>query len=164
MPSVVSEKLLAAALGGLMAATPACSSGFLTLHDPVDDAPAPSPAAGTDASTSTSTPDSDGPGPGDGGVVADANASSRPVTDASIACTVHADPAAVTSSTQDPNMSLATFSAECAARGGVVEVEPHCGGLNSCRGVSWDTITHVVSEHTCKGMNTCAGYSCIICS
>jgi hypothetical protein len=60
-------------------------------------------------------------------------------------------------------MTQAEFTAECDARHGVFEVEPHCGGLNNCRGISYDIGTQVLTEHTCRATNTCAGYSCIIC-
>lgn len=68
----------------------------------------------------------------------------------------------ITSSTTDPAMTLETFRARCAARHGTVELHSHCGGANSCKGMSYDTATHVLIEHTCKATNTCAGYSCVI--
>src|SRR5215470_298434 len=68
----------------------------------------------------------------------------------------------VTSSSVVSDMTLEKFTAQCDERGGKVEIEPHCGGLNSCKGMSYDTETQVLTEHTCKAMNTCAGYSCII--
>lgn len=69
----------------------------------------------------------------------------------------------ITSSTTDTTMTQASFEADCQVRGGTFEVHPHCGGANACRGMSYDTGTQVFTEHTCKGLNTCAGYSCIIC-
>jgi hypothetical protein len=68
----------------------------------------------------------------------------------------------VTSSTVDPNMTLEQFTDDCDARRGKVELHSHCGGVNSCKGFSYDEDTDVLTEHTCKGANTCAGYSCVI--
>src|SRR5262245_56676533 len=68
----------------------------------------------------------------------------------------------ITKKTVDPDMTLERFTAECDTRGGHVEIASHCGGVNSCKGMSYDQDTHVLTEHTCRGMNTCAGYSCII--
>jgi hypothetical protein len=69
----------------------------------------------------------------------------------------------VTSSTVQA-MTQAQFASECEARSGVFEIEPHCGGLNHCRGLSYDTATQVLTEHTCRATNTCAGFSCIVCN
>jgi len=97
---------------------------------------------------------------GDDGSVTDAGT----VPEASIACEAGvSDAPSITSSNVDPSVTLDSFTSESEQRGGAVEVEPHCGGENSCRGISWDTGTETVTEHTCRGMNTCAGYSCVIC-
>lgn len=68
----------------------------------------------------------------------------------------------VTSSKVVPDMTLEKFTAECDTRGGTVEVHSHCGGMNSCKGMSYDEGTQTLTEHTCKGLNTCAGYSCVV--
>ena len=68
----------------------------------------------------------------------------------------------ITASTVDPDMTLEKFTEECDARGGKLESHSHCGGANSCKGLSYDTGTDVLTEHTCKALNTCAGYSCVI--
>jgi len=68
----------------------------------------------------------------------------------------------VTSETPAPDMTLEKFTAECTARGGTVEMHSHCGGMNSCKGMSYDESTGVLMEHTCMGLNTCAGYSCVV--
>src|SRR5689334_19992327 len=68
----------------------------------------------------------------------------------------------ILSSTVDPNMTLETFTAQCDARAGSVEIHSHCGGMNTCRGMSYDAGTRVLTEHTCRAMNTCAGYSCVV--
>ncbi|HET9956675.1 MAG TPA: hypothetical protein VFQ61_19395 [Polyangiaceae bacterium] len=70
--------------------------------------------------------------------------------------------ATVTSSRIEPDMTLEKFSEECTVRGGRVETHAHCGGLNTCRGFSYDTETLTLTEHTCKQLNTCAGYSCVL--
>lgn len=59
-------------------------------------------------------------------------------------------------------MTLEKMTADCDARGGTVETYAHCGGLNSCRGMSYDETTQVLTEHTCRGLNTCAGYGCVV--
>ena len=68
----------------------------------------------------------------------------------------------ITSSEEDPDMTLEKFTAECTARGGVIEIHPHCGGVNTCKGMSYDETIGVLTEHTCKGLNTCTGYSCVV--
>ncbi|MBV8838648.1 MAG: hypothetical protein JO000_19095 [Alphaproteobacteria bacterium] len=61
------------------------------------------------------------------------------------------------------NLTLDAFASQCTARNGVLEIQPHCGGLNNGRGMSYDTATQTLTEHTCRGTNTCAGYACIVC-
>jgi len=78
----------------------------------------------------------------DGGVVADAG---------------------VTSSEVVTSLTLEDFTSQCDAQHGVVEIEPHCGGSNNCRGFTYDTGTQLLTQHTCRATNACAGYSCIIC-
>jgi hypothetical protein len=75
---------------------------------------------------------------------------------------VSSDPA-VTSSTVIANMTRDDFAARCDARHGILEVQPHCGGSNACRGLSYDSGTGALTEHTCRATNTCAGFSCVIC-
>jgi hypothetical protein len=45
--------------------------------------------------------------------------------------------------------------------GGTIEIHPHCGGANSCGGFSFDETIGVYTEHTCQGLNTCTGYTCV---
>lgn len=68
----------------------------------------------------------------------------------------------ITSSKVVRGLTLDEFTQMCTAKGGKVEIEEECGGANSCKGMSYDTGTQVLTEHTCRVMNTCAGYSCII--
>jgi hypothetical protein len=70
--------------------------------------------------------------------------------------------ATITSSTVVGEMTVEDFTAKCDARGGTVEVMPHCGGLATAKGFSYDETTQKLSEHTCKGANTCAGWNCAI--
>lgn len=60
-------------------------------------------------------------------------------------------------------MTEQEFRDLCTQKGGTFEIEPHCGGLNSCRGLSYDTGTQTLTDHSCRGANTCAGFSCIVC-
>lgn len=76
-------------------------------------------------------------------------------------CSSNDEPAKITSSKVDPAMTQAQFEKMCADKGGKVELHAHCGGANSCRGMSYDTGTHVLTEHECRATNTCAGYSCV---
>lgn len=69
----------------------------------------------------------------------------------------------ITSSETIADLSEAKFRADCDRQRGTVEVHPHCGGVNSCRGFSYDSDTDVFTEHTCRGTNTCTGYSCVVC-
>jgi hypothetical protein len=176
--------LLAAAIAGLLCLSTACSASDTptpsgggdaasdTHASPdsiadgadalADGADAPADAAEVASETSTDA-------------VADASPDVLDASDASDAAAESASDAAgdvtlgcpsetggvITSSTVDATMDLAKFTALCDARHGTVEIHPHCGGYNSCKGLSYDTSTHVLTEHTCKGLNTCAGYSCI---
>ena len=54
----------------------------------------------------------------------------------------------ITHSEEDPDMTLEKFTALCDKRGGTVEQHPHCGGVNSCKGMSYDETTQVYTEHT----------------
>jgi len=86
------------------------------------------------------------------------DASAAPTCDSGIP-----DAAVVTSSTIVPSMTLDSFTSQCQALNGAVEIQPHCGGSNSCRGMSYDTETQTLLQHTCRATNTCAGFSCVIC-
>ena len=51
----------------------------------------------------------------------------------------------------------------CTEAGGILEIQPLCGGSNACRGIAYDSGTHVLTEHTCKATNTCSGWNCVVC-
>jgi hypothetical protein len=67
----------------------------------------------------------------------------------------------ITSSKEVDNLDAAGFKALCDARMGTVEEMAHCGGLATAPGFSYDITENMLSEHTCKGANTCAGWNCI---
>jgi hypothetical protein len=70
--------------------------------------------------------------------------------------------ARITASHIDTSMTRDSFEAACDAAGGRMEDHPHCGGANSCKGMSYDLGTHVYTEHGCEGLNTCTGFSCVL--
>ena len=74
-----------------------------------------------------------------------------------------ADPPVITSTKTVADLTSEAFQADCNKRHGVFEIEPHCGGSNGCRGVSYDNGTDAYTEHSCRGANTCGGFSCIVC-
>jgi hypothetical protein len=68
----------------------------------------------------------------------------------------------VLSSVEDRTVTFASFSADCDARGGLVQTHAACAGTNSCRGVSFNKYDFVLTEHTCRALNTCGGMSCVV--
>ena len=68
----------------------------------------------------------------------------------------------ITSSEAAGVLTEEDFRALCDARGGTVEVMPHCGGFASAKGFSYDNGTKLLSEHTCAGANTCGGWNCVL--
>ncbi|MEO8916738.1 MAG: hypothetical protein ABI488_04885 [Polyangiaceae bacterium] len=73
-----------------------------------------------------------------------------------------AGPGVITSSQKVDTLDEAGFTQLCDARGGMVEVMPHCGGFASAKGFSYDLATSELSEHSCKGANTCGGWNCVV--
>lgn len=57
----------------------------------------------------------------------------------------------------------ADFRTQCDAKHGIFETQPHCGGSNACRGMSYDDERQTLTEHSCKATNTCGGFSCVVC-
>jgi hypothetical protein len=76
------------------------------------------------------------------------------------ACGGDDDEAGVTS-TQQVKLDVDSFKALCDERGGTVEVMAHCSGLATGPGFAYDIATEELTEHTCKGVNTCAGWNCL---
>jgi hypothetical protein len=68
----------------------------------------------------------------------------------------------VTSTELVRDLTLAAFTALCDEAGGIVETHAHCGGVVSGPGFSYDSDTDELTEHTCAGVNTCTGFSCVI--
>jgi hypothetical protein len=62
----------------------------------------------------------------------------------------------------EAGLTEAQFTEMCDDRGGTVEVMPHCNGFATAKGFAYDSTTNELSEHTCKGANTCAGWNCAI--
>ncbi len=60
------------------------------------------------------------------------------------------------------DLSLAEFTEMCDEAGGVVETHAQCGGVVTGPGFSYDSDTDAFTEHTCRGYNTCTGFSCVI--
>jgi hypothetical protein len=79
------------------------------------------------------------------------------------ACDGGVSPNPTVTSTTVGALTLGQFTSQCNTYNGIVETQPHCGGSNACRGMSYDTETQTLSEHTCRATNTCAGYSCVVC-
>ncbi len=79
------------------------------------------------------------------------------------ACDGGVSPDPGVTSTTVLSLTLDQFTAQCTAENGIVETQPHCGGSNACRGMSYDIETQTLTEHTCRATNTCAGYSCVVC-
>lgn len=172
-----SRALLSAALGGLLCVAPACSSSGDAQPVAATDSGSASDTGGT-KDTATAT---DGAGASDteGSPAVDAFDTSAPdvadaaaeaasdggagsdaaTGDAVVFCPAEAG--VITSSTIDASMTLAKFTALCDMRHGTLQIHPHCGGYNSCKGISYDSGTQVFTEHSCKGLNTCTGYSCV---
>ncbi len=176
-----SRALISAALAGLVCAAPGCSSKA-SDEDNANGKANATPDAGVTAdaaSVEDAQPTADTGTPSDASAAADAeieaetDATSLPdadpssdagAVDAAIVCEAGTDGGVITSSTVVSDMTLEKFTAQCDNLGGTVEIHPHCGGSNSCKGMSYDEGTQLFTEHTCKGLNTCAGYSCVVCS
>ncbi len=69
--------------------------------------------------------------------------------------------AAVTSQTLAEGMTFEKFSQDCQTRGGLVQTHAACSGSNTCQGMSYNKFSHMLSEHTCRAINSCGGMSCV---
>jgi hypothetical protein len=69
----------------------------------------------------------------------------------------------ISSSMLEPSLTQGEFSSQCSAMNGIMEIQPHCGGSNACRGMSYDSSKQLLTEHNCRAVNSCGGYSCVIC-
>ncbi len=141
-------RLLAAAISGLLCMPGCGSDGGEKARDQgtAGDGDGKIDASGNgdrDADVGDQSPSDAGDGQGDG----DAPGEQKPT---------------VTLERHDPDMTREKFEELCDQANGKLEVHPHCGGANSCKGFSYDSDVKVYSEHTCKGLNTCTGYSCVV--
>ena len=53
----------------------------------------------------------------------------------------------------------------CDERGGYIQIHGACGGHNACAGFSygdWGPGAAMLTEHSCTGVNGCAGLSCVV--
>jgi len=174
-----SAGLLSAALGGLLAFSVSCGSSA-TTPNPIDtgtiadashgdgadvavsDSGAPSDSAPNDtAADSTSDETATDSSVGADTTAADVSDLDAAIFDGDAACDV-TDARVITSTVSDPGMTLDDFAAMCAALGGFVEIHPECGGHVTCKGLSYDQLTGLLTSHTCAGLNSCQGFSCIL--
>ena len=137
--SAPQQRLLAAAISGLLC-MPGCGSDG--GEKPRDQGPS-----------------GDGDKQVDGAGNGDANTGAQGQPDGASG---EVEPAKVTLKRPDTTMTREKFEELCDQANGKLEVHPHCGGANSCKGFSYDSDAKVYSEHTCKGLNTCTGYSCVV--
>jgi hypothetical protein len=181
-PATASSALLSAALSGLLCLTAACAPATRPSDAAQDAAQSPEGSTPQDSSSTpdviaqpdaNSTPDASEPdasvpamdasaeasAEGDASTTQDAALDVRRPIDAT--CDVVPD-RHITSSDAAFGITLEIFTAMCDRAGGWVEIHPHCGGANSCRGFSYDEGVHVFTEHTCAGLNTCNGFSCVL--
>lgn len=70
--------------------------------------------------------------------------------------------ASVTSTEIVADLSLEDFTEMCEEAGGDIEIHPSCGGAVSGPGLSYDSDTDELTEHTCASINTCTGFSCVV--
>jgi hypothetical protein len=151
-----SQALVTAALAGLFAASVAACSGSTTTGTGTG-------SGTTDGTTITSI------AAADGGTFATTEPTTPANGDSPIPRTECADGVYAEGDRQVKTATVGAveqsdFQAQCAAASGIYEQQPNCGGSNSCRGMSYDANTQTLTEHTCRATNTCAGFSCVVCS
>jgi hypothetical protein len=139
------SSLLAAALVGLLGTAAACTS-----------------SGGSEDSADQDADSGEQGGAASGGGTASGGASSGGTGSGGAATGGSAGAPTVTSSEVVPDLTLEDFTADCDAREGSVEIHSHCGGLVTGPGISYDSDTDVLTEHTCQGLNTCTGFSCVL--
>ena len=186
LPASSNQRLLGAALAGLLCLAPAGCSSKDDGYEGAGVAGGEPAAAGTSTSLGGETgagaassdsgkggaAGSDGVsmgGAGDlagaGGTLATAGAGDSAGAGSGNAAGAGGAPpelAHITSSEAVGVLTEEDFKALCDARGGTVEVMPHCGGFATAKGFSYDNGTQLLSEHTCAGANTCGGWNCVI--
>jgi len=68
-------------------------------------------------------------------------------------------------SEEQKNYKFAELTKKCDERGGYTEIHGACGGVNSCNGFSfgdWGPDAAALTEHSCTGANGCLGLSCVV--
>lgn len=163
--------LLAAALGGFLSSAVACGAAGHAAND--SDSQADSSERGTTDTTVASESTTGAPLVDTGAALSDAAVVS---SDAAIVSTNPHTPIPATkcesgqvahpgvTSTALVALTQEEFASRCAERNGIFEIQPLCGGANSCRGLSYDSDSQTLTEHSCQATNTCAGYSCVVCT
>lgn len=58
-------------------------------------------------------------------------------------------------------IAIEDFSETCRERGGFVTTHAYCAGSNLCKGLSYADDGTTLTDHSCKAMNSCAGFSCV---
>jgi hypothetical protein len=154
-----SQALVAAALGGLLSASLAACGGSSTTTPTNASGGDGDPAPGTISTIASA----------DGGTIATTEPTTPANGDSPIPRTECLDGVYAAADRQITSSSAGTvaqddFQTRCAAANGIYETQPNCGGSNSCRGMSYDSNTETLTEHTCRATNTCAGFSCVVCS
>jgi hypothetical protein len=188
LPSSPNQRLLGAALAGLLCFAPAaCSSKEDGAKGAAGAAGTAEPVAGASATVAGETSvGATASGAGNGGtagaaVVPAGGAGDLAGAGGSIAVSAGAggfaeagngsmagsggappELAHITSSEAAGVLTEEDFKALCDARSGTVELMPHCGGFATAKGFSYDNGTQLLSEHTCAGANTCGGWNCVI--
>lgn len=149
-PSSGPRALLAAALSGLMAGA-ACA--------PIDDQAAdPADTGAGSVLDCGSTPTPDAGVAADTGVPLDTSGD-----DASSDSGGHGGTGTgvVTSTEIILDLSYEALRERCDQLGGYMQTHAACAGVNSCRGLSYNKWSFVLTEHTCRATNSCGGMSCV---
>jgi hypothetical protein len=87
------------------------------------------------------------------------------VKQAEVKATAVKTPDEKTISAEQKEFTFADLTKTCDSRGGYVEVHGACGGINSCKGFSygdWGPGAAMLTEHSCTGVNGCAGLTCVV--
>jgi len=163
------QTLLVAAISGFLSVAAACG-GKGAAPSPT----APASQVDSKAADAHSAEDDSAAGP-DATVIASFADSGTPNTSSTVVSTNPHTPIPATKceSGRVPNPKVTStmvgaltqdeFASRCAAQNGTFEIQPLCGGSNSCRGMSYDSDAQTLTEHSCQATNTCAGYSCVVC-
>jgi hypothetical protein len=70
-----------------------------------------------------------------------------------------------TTSADQKEYTFAQLTKQCDDRGGYAQIHAACGGQNTCKGFSygdWGPGAATLTEHSCTGVNGCAGLSCVV--